>query len=192
MNRMCSLRLIQKCSRKRFLGLCAGLLFIVSGCGGAGNGGSAESPPASTSEEERAIRQAVDAAYDAYSFDRGNNPSVGDILRHFAPDAQLTFLQDDSLISTPAEAYFARWSRNLEEQGVELLLEQETYGETEWFGSIAHRISAVEWFVNTTDSVAGRGVISVQLVKLQDQWLVQSMAWDVAMEDQPIPERYVE
>lgn len=91
---------------------------------------------------ERAIEQAVQASYDAYSFEGGNPPSTESILEHFTPDAQLGYVSDDGeLVIRSASEYLERWQRNIEESGIQLLHEVETGGETQWFGDIAHRIT---------------------------------------------------
>lgn len=167
-------------------------LVSLLGLAACGTRAAPSEEPEPLSEAERAIAQTVQALYEAYSFE-GDPPSTERILEHFAPDARLgTVNEEGELNIRSAPGYFEWWQRWVEEEDIRLLQERETFGETEWFGDIAHRISAVAFHVNTTDTVTGRGVISLQLARVADRWLVQSMIWDVTTEDRPIPARYRE
>lgn len=183
-------RLLTPLRHSRCLAGCLILVIVALGCSRSVREASVEEYSDSADGRDQAIEEAVRALYSSYSFEDGEQASLNQILRHFTPTAQLTFFRGDSAVTMPAREFFERRRENLEQNGVELLREWETFGETERFGRIAHRISAVAWQIDTTDSVTGRGVISLQLVQSGERWLVQSMTWSTVSEDRPMPSRY--
>lgn len=57
------------------------------------------------------------------------------------------------------------------------LEEWEVGGETEFFGDIAHRMSSYAVRVDGAEELAERGMMSFQLMRIQDEWKVHSLTW---------------
>ena len=69
--------------------------------------------------------------------------------------------------------------------------EREIWRRTERFGNVAHVFSTYESCVGSPDSEpVARGINSFQLVRTAGRWWIASVAWDVEVEGNPIPEQY--
>jgi hypothetical protein len=70
--------------------------------------------------------------------------------------------------------------------------EREIAAKTEIFGKIAHRFSTYEARFDPDDAEPlSIGINSIQLIKVEDSWLVSSIAWNDETEDRKIQERYL-
>lgn len=69
--------------------------------------------------------------------------------------------------------------------------EREVWHRTERFGNVAHVFSTYESRVGSPDSEpVARGINSFQIVRTAGRWWIASVAWDVEVEGNPIPEEY--
>lgn len=165
------------------------LAFVLAACGATE---FPEGSPDGTSKTEIAIQRAVEAVYDGSSFEDPSLASDDDFRRPFTPDARLAFTRNDTLVVQSIDEYAEGRRGMLDGGDIALVHEWEIAGHSESFGNIAHRISSYAVHVNATDSIAERGVISFQLARVNGEWLVHSMIWDVETDDIPIPARYLE
>jgi hypothetical protein len=144
-----------------------------------------------TVPDDAAIKKAVDDAYYAISFKKGEQPRYDSIKEYFIPTAQLiNFRSDDVEIGSITE--FAQlFKQMVEKEHISLFYEEELFGRTEQFGRIAQRISTYATYLNTRDSIAERGVNSFQLIKTPKGWKVSSIIWDVEKKSLPVPVYYL-
>lgn len=147
-------------------------------------------PDATLDEKVHAVNNTVADLYEAYSFEGGSYPAIGDILEHFTEDASLSYLSKDSLVTLPVADFFDLRQKNNRENGIEYLQEVELRGRTEAFNSIAHRISSVEFTTRGKKESSGRAVISLQLHQANGRWYVHTMLWESLGEGESLPERF--
>ncbi|MFD1096483.1 hypothetical protein [Salegentibacter chungangensis] len=139
----------------------------------------------------KAIQDAVLESYRAFSFKEGSKPDYKDLRSKFTSAAQVAFKRGDSLMSLPVDEYLKSHQENVEQGNLRALEERQVFSKTEFFGNIAHHLSTYEARINSEDSIAERGIISYQLLKKDDKWLIHSMIWDSEKENLPIPEEYL-
>ena len=147
-------------------------------------------PPVSA--EEKAITQAVNAAYAAISFEEGTIPDYEALSALFTPDAVLQNFRGDTLESYSISEFVEGYKAGVEAGGMIAFRETELGGETEYFGKIAHRISAYASYINGASEIGERGVNSFQLLKIDGRWLISTIIWDVEEEGLAIPQKYLD
>lgn len=68
--------------------------------------------------------------------------------------------------------------------------EKEIGSETTYFGNVAHRISYHTYCTNTIDSITDRGVNSIQLVKMNGKWKIQSILRQIESDTYKLLKKY--
>lgn len=144
-----------------------------------------------TVPDDQAIKKAVDDAYAAISFKKGEQPKYDSIQNYFIPKAQLINFRDDSAKVTSITQFVYLYRTFIEQDSVQMFYEKEIYGKTEQFGKIASRISTYKTYLNTMAKPEERGVNSFQLVKTPLGWKVSSIIWDVEHKGLKIPAYYL-
>ena len=145
----------------------------------------------SSAPDEAAIKQAVDNAYKALGFSKGNQPAFDSIQYAFIPQAQLiNYIADTAQILSIGD-FVKAYKNYVETSKLTSFNEEEIYGRTDQFGNIAQRISAYKTYINSIDIVKERGVNSFQLIKTPQGWKVSSMIWDVEKPGLSIPDYYL-
>ena len=151
-------------------------------------------PPVSNeskAEDEAAIRKAVDEAYHAISFNKGEQPRF-DSMRNFAiPEIHFIDFRNDTLETLNMDQFINVYRQFIHDAGVQLFYEVELKGRTDQFGRVAQRMSTYATYLNTKDSATQRGVNSFQLIKTSNGWKVSSIIWDVESPKLKIPAWYL-
>ena len=143
-----------------------------------------------TSETEKAINQLVLDAYAAISFDEGTIPDFDALGQVFTPDAIFRNFRFDTLSTATFDEFLGGYKASIEAGNLKSFNEVELGGKTEYFGNIGHRISAYASYINSPDTIGERGVNSFQVIKLDGEWRVNSIVWDIESEALPIPAAY--
>lgn len=151
---------------------------------------SLELAPSYNIPEQNAINQAVQNCYMALAVEEGEAPDYNALREAFTPDAIFINFRFDTAIIINLDQFVAGFRKAVETGRIKSFREVETFGKTEGFGKIAHRISAYATYLNNPDTVYERGVNSFQLIRLDDGWKINSVTWDVEKEGQPIPDYY--
>ena len=144
------------------------------------------------SPDEAAITALVTALYQGIYVDEETLPDYAQLKSYFAREAKMGSVRNGQLSLRTAEEYIDRMQAGFSQQRPLLLEEWETGHRTEVFGHIAHRFSAYAVHLNTRDSIAEKGIMSIQLVKTNHQWKILSMIWDVEPPQQPLPAEWAE
>ncbi len=168
------------------------LLFIslLTACNTSQKLNTTATTPEPISQEEKAINNVVNKVYSSFKVDSKEQPDFEYIKTLFTPNGTLGFVRNDTLVSYSIDEYLSNMKTGFTKNKISLLKEWEIKGETEYFGNIAHRISTYGVYVNTTDKIAERGIISFQLVKTNGKWLVLSMIWNAENPKLKIPAKY--
>lgn len=146
---------------------------------------------APVSEKEKAINQAVLNAYDAISFEKGTTPDYEALKAIFTPEATFYNFRYDSLTYYGIDDFVTGFKGSIDAGDLLAFDEVELGGKTEYFGKIAHRISAYGSYIDGADEIGQKGVNSFQLLNIDGQWLVNSIIWDIEKEGQVIPDKYL-
>lgn len=166
------------------------LLLLISSCT-ATDGPPPAVATATVSAEEMAIDKAVRNAYAAISFEEGNVPDYDAIAALFTANATMYNFRYDSLAAFDITVFVESYKRAIEGGSITSFQEVELGGKTEYFGNVAHRISAYASYFNGSDQIGERGVNSFQLLKINGEWIINSVTWDIEKDGQPIPGKYL-
>ena len=142
------------------------------------------------SEEERelaAIKGVIDTLYDALNVESGQQADTALFLSLMLEDGTLiNNNRQKPRVYSPAE--FVKGMSKIE--GLSFFIEKELWGETRFFGNIAHRYSVYEKHIKIKDrEIKGKGVNSYQLVKVDGRWMVNSIIWTDETETMKVPEK---
>lgn len=138
--------------------------------------------------DQEAIKALIDSVYAGFTVKDGNLPDFQKIKSYFVDGAQMGSVRNGNPRIQSHEAYFNRMEEGLKSGGPSFLKEWEISGQTQLFGNVAQRISAYGVYVNSTETLAEKGVICFQLVKKEGVWKIQGMIWDVENETQKVPD----
>ncbi len=166
------------------------LLFFFSACTNTAETPAPQEEAPPISEAEKAINQLVLDAYAAISFDEGTTPNYNALREVFTPDAIFQHFRFDTLSTATFEQFLAGYKASVEGGQLTAFNEVELGGVTEHFGKVGHRISAYASYINSADEIGERGVNSFQVIKVDGEWRVNSIVWDVEKEGQAIPSAY--
>ena len=150
-----------------------------------------QDPASYTVPDSAAIKKAVDDAYAAISFKKGEQPKSDQIAGYFTPQAQLINYRTDTAETLGIAQFVEAYKQFVTKSEITYFQEDELFGRTEQFGRIAHRISTYRTFLNNPDTAAERGVNSFQLIKTKAGWKVSSIIWDVEKPSLKIPDYYL-
>ncbi len=167
------------------------ILCMVFGYGCQNKTTPALAPVSYTVPDSAAIKKAVDDAYAAISFKKGEQPRTDQIANFFTPQAQLINYRTDSAATLGITQFVDAYKQFIIKSKITYFQEDELFGRTEQFGRIAHRISTYRTFLNNPDTAAERGVNSFQLIKTNTGWKVSSIIWDVEKPSLKIPDYYL-
>lgn len=181
---------------KRFIYLIPVFALVFSSCtstpeeSGASDLSTAAEAP--VSEDEMAINQAVLNAYAAISFEEGAPPDFDAIAALFTPTATMYHFRYDTLAAFDITLFVESFKGAVEGGAMTSFSEVELGGETEYFGHVAHRMSSYASYFDGSEEIGERGVNSFQLLKIDGEWIINSVIWDIEKDGQPIPDRFID
>lgn len=143
-------------------------------------------------EEEQAIGETVDAVLAGFGFEEDVPAEYETVRTYFTDSGMLGLVEGDSLKMRTVDEYIEEYREWRRYNDVYFMREIEVAARTEYYGSIAQRFSSYVAYVNDPDTAAQSGMITTQLVKLDGDWLVQSMIRTEEIDGNPIPEEFRE
>ncbi len=144
---------------------------------------AAPAAPPSRAADESAIGAALDAVYGVISGPAGQARDWARMRTLFTPEARLTAIGANGPRGGTVDDYIIRSGPMLTKSG---FTERELTRRVEVHGDLAHAWSSYE---GTGDGgkLKVRGVNSVQLVRQNGRWLVQSILWQHESPARPLP-----
>jgi len=125
----------------------------------------------------KTIDDAIFAMYDSISFERGERPDWNRHREIFAPDARLMRITDDGMFVFNSESYIQDIESKVISGEMPSFWEREIWRETREFDDMAHVLSAYESRRSRTGAFLGRGVNSIQLFRVGENWRIGAMTW---------------
>lgn len=133
----------------------------------------------------------VAAFFKAVSFEEGGRPSYRDLYDLFIPSGLLIKNSADQPDIATVSQFIEPRQKMVDSGELVRFHEAETAEITEIFGSVAQRFSTYEKSgLSGAAPIEGRGVISIQFIKIGQGWKMSSMAWDDERPGLAIPSRY--
>lgn len=150
----------------------------------------AENRPANL-EQAREFERLVDEFFRSVSFARGTKPSYGQLYQLFIEGGRLIKNSLESPEISDVTQFIASRQKLVDAGSLTEFLEVEVAEITEWFGSIAHRLSTYDKRGTLNGrAFEGAGVISTQFIHTPAGWRISSMAWDDERLGLVIPDGY--
>ncbi len=134
---------------------------------------------ASSLSDESVLLDLLNRCFAAVSFSDGGTPSYETLADLFTAEGRLIRTGTAAPDNRRVDDFVAERRRVLAAGQIVSFHEAEISGNTEVFGSVAHRLSTyLKTGVGPDGPFAARGVISTQFVREPDGWRISSMAWD--------------
>jgi hypothetical protein len=132
-----------------------------------------------TVSRRAALDEAIQRLYEVISFSEGGTPDWSGMRALFAPGARITRVTPEAVDALDLPGFEAMFTELLDCGAVLSFVELETARRVEFFGSVAHVLSAYET-KRAADALTpfGRGINSIQLLWTGDKWSVVSLLWD--------------
>jgi len=132
-----------------------------------------------TVNRQAALDEAIQRLYEVISFSEGGTPDWSGMRAVFAPQARITRVTPEAVDALDLPGFQAMFTELLDCGAVLSFVELETARRVEFFGSVAHVLSAYET-KRAPDALTpfGRGINSIQLLWTGDRWSVVSLLWD--------------
>ena len=143
------------------------------------------------STEATAIEAVVQAAYNGLSFEEGGKPDYEMMRSAFLDSAIFRSYRSGEADVFTIEQYMVNYRGAVEGGSFKAIKEQEIWGKTQVFGKVAHRFSTYVLYVNDMNTIVERGVNSMQLVKTDKGWKINSITYDTEKNGQTIPSLYL-
>lgn len=140
--------------------------------------------------DETEILNTINNVYNNIVIESNKKPDFNTIKEQFDERARLGYIRKDSLILKSPKEYFDNMESMLSKNKPKFLKEWEIQGKTKSFGNIAQRTSLYGVHFNTTDSLAEKGIINFQLIKINNNWKILSMIWESEKNHLLVPENY--
>lgn len=133
----------------------------------------------SVENEQRSIEKTIKNLFRAISFRQGEEPNMHKIKSLFIGEGILINYNDPEPLVLPVDEFIVHFNKQFSDGIMTQLEDREIFAETKVFGRIAHRFSYYEArFDKNDEKPFAVGVNSIQLMKINDEWKITSMAWN--------------
>ena len=125
--------------------------------------------------------------YKVICFREGGNPDWDTMKTLFCPWARLTRITPEGIDAMDLQGFIDMVSELMESGAVTEFYEVETKRRVEFFGSVAHVLSAYETKCSPQAvKILGQGLNSLQLIWENGKWMISSLLWDEGSRKSPV------
>lgn len=143
-------------------------------------------------DEVKRIDSLIADLYSTVCFEKGSKPNLEKMKELFLQDGKMIVNDGKAPLIMTVEDYIAMFYDRLKEFEFESLYEGELWSKTQIFERIAHRFSTYELKASPDASEPfSMGINSIQLVKIEDSWIINSMIWNENSKDLIVPPEYL-
>ena len=129
--------------------------------------------------DRQQLNTTIARLYDVICFPEGGNPDWSGMAQLFLPGARITRITPEARDDLDFEGFKNMVTELLDEGVITSFYEREIGRRCELFGSVAHVLSAYETKSRRNAiGVLGRGLNSLQLVRVGNDWRIVSLLWD--------------
>lgn len=129
--------------------------------------------------ELAAINETITKVFAAISFTKGNPSNMHQLEGLFIEQGMLINYNEATPLILGVKEFIQHFEKQFADGMITELEDKEVHHQTEIYDKIAHRFSFYEARFKSSDTMPfAVGVNSMQLVKVDGQWLVSSMAWN--------------
>ena len=142
------------------------------------------------SDVELDINKAIAEAYKVWYIKKTGVPDFSKYNDYYTSTAVFQKYTEDSIIVSLISDGVKEFKDAFKAGHINSFDEREIGSETTQFGNVAHRISYHIYHTNSNDSITSRGTNSIQLVKTNGKWKVQSILRQIESDTYQLPEEY--
>lgn len=137
------------------------------------------------------INVTVDKLYKNISFEKGEKAKFIELKTVFIKDAKLINNNYEKPYIKSVDGFIKVFEEQINSGKLLEFQEMELFHKTEIFGKIAQRFSTYKTDYQT-DKInnTSKGINSIQLIKVGEEWLITSIVWNDENEELKIPEEY--
>ncbi len=142
--------------------------------------------------EIKEIERVTKTLYSSICFEAGGKPALENLRTLFIAEGKLINNNDNFPVIKTVDQYIEAFKQRLSTGSLKAFYEGEISSRTELFGKIAHRFSTYETKFDLSASESfSIGINSIQFIKINQLWLVSSIAWNDQTENCAIPRKYL-
>ncbi|MFK5855446.1 MAG: hypothetical protein QM503_04890 [Bacteroidota bacterium] len=136
------------------------------------------------------INKVITEAYKVWYVKKGDTPDFSKYKDYYTSTAVFQEYTEDSIIVSLLSDGVKEFEDAFKAGYLYSFDEREIGSETTQFGNVAHRISYHIYHTNSNDSITARGMNSIQLVKTNGKWKVQSILKQIESYTYQLPKKY--
>jgi hypothetical protein len=134
----------------------------------------------------------ISALYESITFDQNSAPDYEKFRSLFVDGAFLISVKDSAFFKLSTEEFIQNMTKQRESGNLKAFREFEISRESNRYGNIAHVFSTYETDIQTAEGpLKTRGINSIQLLRINDQWKVTSLIWYEENGHYPLPDKYL-
>jgi len=138
------------------------------------------------------IELVINSLYNSISFKKGERPDLDKLKKLFIDDARLIRTTKDSHELMGVEDFISSFNTRIDAGEFIEFREYEIKRKIEIFGGIAHVFSTYETdFETAGGKLKARGINSIQLIEMNNEWKVVNIFWYNEDEANKVPEEYL-
>jgi hypothetical protein len=143
-------------------------------------------------EKINRIGVVINSLYKSISFKKGERPNLDKLQKLFIDEARLIRTTKDSHELMSVEDFISSFNTRIDAGKFIEFREYEIKNKIEMFGGIAHAFSTYETDFETPGGrLEARGINSIQLIEMNNEWKVVSIFWYNEDEANKVPEEYL-
>ena len=143
-----------------------------------------------TSTTELDINKTVKGAYKVWYVKKGEEPNFSKYKDYYSETAVFQDLIEGDLSIFPLSDQVNEFKQGFKAGHLISFDEREIGAKTTYFGNVAHRISHHIYYINSDDTITKRGTNSIQLVKSNGTWKIQSILRQIESDIYHLPEKF--
>ncbi|MGB5848419.1 MAG: hypothetical protein WBH40_08025 [Ignavibacteriaceae bacterium] len=138
------------------------------------------------------IEVVINSLYKSISFQKNERPDLDKLKELFLDEARLIRTTKDSFEVMSVAEFISNFNTQLDAGAFIEFREYEIKKKIEMFGGIAHVFSTYQTDFETEGGrLKARGINSIQLIEMNNEWKVVNIFWYTEDEANKVPEEYL-
>ena len=142
-------------------------------------------------QPEEPVRAAMGRYYELFCFKGGATPDPEELRDLFMPEGKVINSNPDLPRALNVEQFIDLQQAQATHRAATGFYEREQFQKIDLFGNVAHVLSTYAKLDRSHTEPFALGVGSVQLIKVQERWLISVVAWYDQTAEVQVPERYL-
>jgi len=143
-------------------------------------------------EKEIRLDAVLKSLYESISFNVGGRPDFDGLKSLFADGARLIRTDKENITNMSVDDFITSYEEKIDNGQIKAFTEYELSRKVDEFGRIVQAFSTYGTKLETDDGVINiRGINSIQLILINDDWKVATILWYPEDEENKIPEEYL-